>query len=151
MLRRLPLAPTLTLSLLGLTLVLALVAALGIGNLYEARQDYEDALARTYELESASSRLLAAGVIEETSFRERGAGARAARRRAASAFDAVAAQALSLARTDPEQRAARARAAHRRAPRAAPGGPHPGRRPRSGRGTPARASRSSSRGRPART
>jgi cell division protein FtsX len=66
-LRRLPLARTLTLSLVGLTLVLALVAALAIGNLYEARQDYEDALARTYELESASSRLLAAGVIEETS------------------------------------------------------------------------------------
>ena len=60
-LRRLPLAPTLTLSLVGLTLVLALVAALGIGNLYEARQDYEDSLARTYELESSSSRLLAAG------------------------------------------------------------------------------------------
>ncbi len=103
-LRRLPLAPTLTLSLVGLTLVLALVAALGIGNLYEARQDYEDALARTYELESSSSRLLAAGVIEETSFRERGAGARGARRRAARAFDAVAAQSLALADTDRESR-----------------------------------------------
>lgn len=130
-LRRLPLAPTLTLALLGLTLVLALVAALGIGNLYETRQDYEDALARSYELESASSRLLAAGVIEETSFRERGARARGARRRAAGAFDAVAAQALSLARTDPEsERLVRARlSAERRARRLADRIPATGRAP----------------------
>lgn len=128
---RLPLASTLTLALLGLTLVLALVAALGIGNLYEARQDYEDALARTYELESSSSRLLAAGVIEETSFRERGAGARGARRRAASAFDAVAEQALALARTDPEsERLVRARLiAERRARRLADRIPASGRAP----------------------
>ena len=134
-LRRLPLAPTLTLSLVGLTLVLALVAALGIGNLYEARQDYEDELARTYELESASSRLLAAGVIEETSFRERGAGARGARRRAARAFDAVAERALALARTDPEsERLLRARlAAERRARRLADRIPAGGRAPRTER------------------
>lgn len=130
-LRRLPLAPTLTLALVGLTLVLSLVAALGIGNLYEARQDYEDSLARTYELESSSSRLLAAGVIEETSFRERGAGARAARRRAARAFDAVAAQSLSLASTDPRsERLVRARvSAERRARRLAARIPAAGRSP----------------------
>ena len=111
--------------------MLALVAALGIGNLYEARQDYEDALARTYELESASSRLLAAGVIEETAFRERGAGARAARRRAARAFDAVAAQALALASSDPQsERLVRARVtAERRARRLAARIPPGGRAP----------------------
>jgi len=101
-LRRLPLAPTLTLSLVGLTALLALIAAVGIGNLYSARQDYEDALARTYELETASSRLLAAGVIEETAFRQEGGGAVSARARARRVFDAQAAQALSLAETDPE-------------------------------------------------
>ncbi len=131
MLRRLPLAPTLTLSLIGLTLVLALIAALGIGNLYEARQSYEDTLARTYELEASSSRLLAAGVIEEAAFRERGAGARGARRRAARAFDAVAAQALALAESDPRsERLVRARVrAQRRARRLAARIPPAGRAP----------------------
>jgi len=101
-LRRLPLAPTLTLSLIGLTLVLAVIAALGVGNLYSARQDYEDALARTYELESASSRLLAAAVIEETLLRADGAGAAVTRGRARAAFDGQALQAMSLARGDRE-------------------------------------------------
>lgn len=134
-LRRLPLAPTLTLSLVGLTLVLALIAALGIGNVYSARQDYEDALARTYELQSASSRLLAAGVIEETAFRQRGPGAAAALRRARRAFDAEAADALSLARGDAESvRLVRARvAAERRARRLAARVPAQGRSPRAER------------------
>ena len=120
-LRRLPLAPTLTLALVGLTLVLALIAALGIGNLYSARQDYEDALARSYELESAVSRLLAAGVIEETAFRLNGPGAAPVRRRAREAFTAQAAEALTLARRDTESvRLVRERiAAQRRARRLA--------------------------------
>ena len=101
-LRRLRLAPTLTLALAGLTFVLALIAALGIGNLYAARQDYEDALARSYELESAVSRLLAAGVIEETGFRVTGRAAVRARRRAREVFEAQASEALTLARGDRE-------------------------------------------------
>ena len=99
---RLPLAPTLTLALIGLTLVLAVIAALGIGNLYSARQDYEDALARTYELESAASRLLASAVIEETGFRATGAGAAATRGRARAGFDQQALEAMALAEGDRE-------------------------------------------------
>ena len=60
-----------------------MIAALGIGSLYSARQDYEDELARTYELESRPRALLAAGVVEEAALRERGPDAAAARRRAA--------------------------------------------------------------------
>jgi len=101
--RRLPLAPTLTVSLVGLTMVLALIAALGVGNLYSARQDYEGALARSYELESAVSRLLAAGVIEEVGFRA-GVAALPARRKARQAFIEQAREALILARGDPPSR-----------------------------------------------
>src|SRR5690606_28490686 len=52
-------------ALLGTCLLLAFIAAIGVGSLYDARQRYEDRLARAYELEAAASRLLAAGVIEE--------------------------------------------------------------------------------------
>ena len=126
-LRRLPLAPTLTLALVGLTLVLALIAALGIGNLYSARQDYEDALARSYELQSAGSRLLAAGVIEETTFRATGRAVAPARRRARTVFDEQAAEALTLARGDAQSvRLVRERiTAQRRARRLARGGRRP--------------------------
>ena len=63
--RRRSLARSLTIALVGLTLVLALAAAAGIGGIYSARQDYEDALARTYSLEAASSALFSAGVVEQ--------------------------------------------------------------------------------------
>lgn len=97
---RLPLAPTLTLALIGLTLVLALIAALGIGNLYAARQDYEDDLARTYEVESASSRLLAAAVIEGAVLPRRDRTSAGARRRARQVFESQAAEVLALAQGD---------------------------------------------------
>ena len=114
-LARLPLAPTLTIALVGLTLVLALIAALSIGTLYSARQDYEDTLARSYEVESSSSRLLAAGVIEETALVAVGPGAPAARARAKRAFGRAAANTLRLARGDRVSvRRVRARAAAQR-------------------------------------
>jgi signal transduction histidine kinase/DNA-binding response OmpR family regulator len=113
--RRLSLAPTLTLALVGLTLVLALIATLGIGSIYSARQDYENSLARAYELEGSSSRLLAAGVIEEAALRRRDRGAAAARRAARRAFDLQAGQALELARGDaPSERLLRSRVASER-------------------------------------
>jgi signal transduction histidine kinase/DNA-binding response OmpR family regulator/HAMP domain-containing protein len=102
--RRLSLAPTLTLALVGLTLVLALIAGVGIGSIYSARQSYENSLARAYELEASSSRLLAAGVIEEAAFRRRDRGAPAARREARRAFDFQAGQAAALARGDAASR-----------------------------------------------
>ncbi|MEJ7750234.1 MAG: ATP-binding protein [Thermoleophilaceae bacterium] len=127
-LARLPLAPVLTLALMGLTLVLALIAAVAIGNLYSDRQDYEDTLARTYELESASSRILAAGVIEETALVAVGPGAPAARKRAQPAFARSTRTALALARGDRQSvRRVRARAAAQgRARRLAAAGRRPG-------------------------
>ena len=114
-LTRLPLAPTLTIALVGLTLVLALIAAVAIGNLYSARQEYENTLARSYEVEAASARLLAAGVIEETALVATGPGARAARQRARSTFGDAARATLRLAQGDPDSvRLARARIAAQR-------------------------------------
>src|SRR5882757_5809369 len=63
--RRLSFARSFQIALLGLTLALALIAALGIAALYDARQRYEDRLAATYELQASGARLLAAGVVAE--------------------------------------------------------------------------------------
>ena len=120
---------TLQLALLGTTVLLAFIAALGVGSLYDARQDYEDRLASAYELETAAARMLAAGVIEEAALQARGS--RTARRRAAATFDAEARFAQALALDDPEsrrlvqtrigaQRDARAAVRERRRPRDAP-------------------------------
>ncbi len=57
------------LALLGLTLVLAAIAAIGVSSLYSARQRYEDRLASAYALEASSGRLLAASVVEEATLR----------------------------------------------------------------------------------
>ena len=107
-------------ALVGLTVLLGLIAAIAMGNLYAARQVYEDRLARAYELEAASSRLLASGVIEEAALVSGGRAART-RRAAARAFDAQARSALRLARGDaPSRRLVRARVrAQRRARRLA--------------------------------
>ena len=63
--RRLSFARSFQIALLGLTLALAVIAALGIAALYDARQRYEDRLAGTYELQASGARLLAAGVVAE--------------------------------------------------------------------------------------
>jgi signal transduction histidine kinase/CheY-like chemotaxis protein len=102
LLARLSLGRTLRLVLLGLTLLLGTIAAIAIGNLYKARQDYEDDLARAYDLQVASSRLLTAGVVEEAALGTQGAAATGLRRRAADSFDAAARNALRLARGDAE-------------------------------------------------
>ena len=95
-------------ALLGTCLLLAFIAAIGVGSLYDARQRYEDRLARAYELEAAASRLLAAGVIEEAALQ--GHADAAARRRAARTFDAQARVALALAEGEEEsERLVRAR------------------------------------------
>jgi signal transduction histidine kinase/HAMP domain-containing protein len=102
LLARLSLGRTLRLVLLGLTVLLGAIAAIAIGDLYNARQDYEDELARSYDIQVASSRLLAAGVIEEAALGVRGAAAADLRRRAADSFDASASRALELASGDAE-------------------------------------------------
>jgi signal transduction histidine kinase/DNA-binding response OmpR family regulator/HAMP domain-containing protein len=93
-------ARSLQVALLGLTIVLAVVAALGIASLYDSRQRYEDRLARTYELEAAASNLLAAGVLEDAALRRTGQTGRTAAAAARRAFDTVAADARRIAADD---------------------------------------------------
>jgi signal transduction histidine kinase/DNA-binding NarL/FixJ family response regulator len=52
-------------SLLGLTIVLAIIGAIGIAALYDARQTYEDRLAGAYSLEVSAANLLASTVALE--------------------------------------------------------------------------------------
>ena len=104
---RLTLARSLRLALLGLTVVLATVAAGGVAHLYETRQNYEDRLAAAYELRTAASRLLAAGVVEEATLRTASGPGTARRRRAARrAFTLTLEDARTLASGDPRSIAA---------------------------------------------
>ncbi len=95
---RLTLARSLRLALLGLTVVLASVAAGGVAYLYSSRQTYEDRQADAYQLQTAASRLLAAQVVEADILRarERPASRRAARE----AFAAALARARTIAAED---------------------------------------------------
>ncbi len=102
--RRPSLARSLTAALVGLTLILALAAAAGIGGIYSARQDYEDQLARTYSLEAVSSALFASGVVEQAALQARGRTAAGLRRRAREAYEDRARRARSLAAGDPPSR-----------------------------------------------
>ena len=102
--RRRSLARSLTVALVGLTMVLALAAAAGIGGIYSARQDYEDALARAYSLEAASSALFAAGVVEQAALQARGRAGADLRRRARAAYRDRARRARALAAGDPASR-----------------------------------------------
>jgi signal transduction histidine kinase/HAMP domain-containing protein/ActR/RegA family two-component response regulator len=113
---RLTLARSLRLALLGLTVVLAAVAAGGVAYLYETRQTYEDRLADAYELRTAASRLLAAGVVEEATLRTaRGSAAYRQRRSARRAFELTLADARKLAAGDPPSVAALETAARKQA------------------------------------
>ena len=96
---RLPIARSLPLALLGLTLALGLVAALSVASLYGSRQDYEDELARAYEVETATAVLVSAGVVREAV--ERSVRPTQARRDAAQGgYDDAAERLRTLARGD---------------------------------------------------
>ena len=82
-------ARTLRVALLGLTIALALIGAIGIAALYDARQQYEDRLSATSELEVAAAELLAATVALEANL---------ARPRSRSAASFVASAAADLDR-----------------------------------------------------
>ncbi len=113
-----PLGRTLTLALLGLTLVLSVIAALSVGDLLSTRQQYENALARSYQLEAVSARLLAVGVLEEQVLGRTGRGGALARRRARQSFAGLAAQARALSGRDAESvRLVRSRVASQRSTR----------------------------------
>ena len=87
--------------------MLALAAAAGIGGIYSARQDYEDALARAYSLEAASSALFSAGVVEQAALQTTGRAGADLRRRARAAYRDRARRARALAAGDPASRTAR--------------------------------------------
>jgi signal transduction histidine kinase/CheY-like chemotaxis protein len=108
--QRLSIARSLRLALVGLTLLLALVAALGVASLYGARQRYETTLARASQLATATANLTTAGIAEVEVWRDvRGSGAGRARRVIASEYASDAAVALRLARGDaPSRRLLRA-------------------------------------------
>jgi signal transduction histidine kinase/CheY-like chemotaxis protein len=100
--QHLSIARSLRLALVVLTLALAVVAALGIASLYNARQRYENRLTATSSLATAGANLAGASVAEEEVLRDAsGPAAPAARRKMTAAFDAAAATAASLARGDP--------------------------------------------------
>lgn len=100
--RRLSIARSLCLALVGLTLALATIAVLGISSLYSARQRYENILVDSSTLATDAANLEAAAIAEQEVLRDaRGPRATAARRRAADAYLAAAAPAASLARSDP--------------------------------------------------
>jgi signal transduction histidine kinase/ActR/RegA family two-component response regulator len=104
--RRLSIARTVGVALLGLALVLAVIAGLGVASLYSARQRYENRLARTYELQTAAGQLLAAAVVEEATLRLASGGSAAQERtQARLAFNEAIAHARIDAGSDAQDRA----------------------------------------------
>lgn len=67
--RRLSIARSVQLALLGLTIALTAIAGFGVGALYSSRQHYEDRLAHAFEVKAAAGKLLAASVVEEATLR----------------------------------------------------------------------------------
>jgi signal transduction histidine kinase len=101
--QRFSIGRALRLALLTLTLVLAVVAALGVAGLYSARQRYENTLEQSSALAVAAANLSGAGIAEEQVLRDvSGPGATRARRQAAAAFSSAASTATSLAKDDPK-------------------------------------------------
>jgi signal transduction histidine kinase/CheY-like chemotaxis protein len=118
--QRLSMARVLSGALLGIALTLAVITGLGIAALYDARQTYEDRLSVTSALEVSAANLLAAGIVEETEFRQPPA-ARSPLvvKRATDAYDAAASRAEILARGAPDPATDRYLGAELRAERAA--------------------------------
>ena len=94
-------AGTLQVGLLGLTIVLAIIGAVGIAALYDARQKYEDEVAEASALEVSAANLLASTVALEANL-ARPRSRRAARFVAAAgrSFDDVAGRVVTLAVQD---------------------------------------------------
>ena len=62
--QRLSIARSLRLALIGLTVALAVVAALGVASLYRARQRYETTLSASSSLATAAANLQTAAIAE---------------------------------------------------------------------------------------
>ncbi len=101
--RHLPIARSLRLALVALTVVLAVIAALGISSLYAARQHYEDILISSSSLSTAAANLSSAGIVEEEVLRDAsGSAAASERARAQATYQANATIATHLAAGDPQ-------------------------------------------------
>jgi signal transduction histidine kinase/ActR/RegA family two-component response regulator/HAMP domain-containing protein len=99
--QRLPIARSLRLALVGLTVVLTLVAAIGVARLYQARQRYENLLVQSSALASADADTLSAGIDAASVLAEApGPTGASARRAATSAFTTAAATATALSLAD---------------------------------------------------
>ncbi len=99
--QRLSIARSLRLALVGLTFVLAVVAALGVSSLYQARQRYENALVQSSQLATAAANLTSAGIAQAEVLRDvHGGAAPSARRQIDRAYSETARLAVALARGD---------------------------------------------------
>jgi signal transduction histidine kinase/CheY-like chemotaxis protein len=104
--RRRSIARTLRIALLGLTILLAVIGAIGIAALYDARQDFEDSLSQTSAIEVAAANLQSdATALEANLTRPESAGNAVFVARTAGVFDADARHLRSLLRTDVQSRA----------------------------------------------
>src|SRR3954467_11615438 len=100
--RRLSIARSVQLALLGLTIALTAIAGFGVGALYSSRQAYEDRLAHAFEVKAAAGRLLAASVVEEATLRAKRSGSASARTaQAANAYAGSLADTRRKAADDP--------------------------------------------------
>ena len=92
--RRLSIARSVALALIGITVVYAVLAGLGVAALYDARQRYENELSAAYTLDSGANRILAAATMQQMTMRGAGGAERRAARRdvqaALAATDALA-------------------------------------------------------------
>jgi len=88
--------------LLGVTLLLGAISALAVAGIFDARQDYEDKLADSYDLQISAGRLLTAGVLEAAVLQRTGQRAERARSLAREAFEEEARTAQRLAASDPD-------------------------------------------------
>jgi signal transduction histidine kinase/CheY-like chemotaxis protein len=99
--QRLSIARSLRLALIGLTVILAVIAALGVASLYSSRQNYEDTLVNASELASEAANLATASVVVETVAGQVHGTPTAAQRETAVAYRMTERRALALARSDP--------------------------------------------------
>ncbi|UGS34137.1 ATP-binding protein [Capillimicrobium parvum] len=97
--RKLSVGRSFRLVLIGLTLVLAALAGLGVARLYDARRDYEDDLSDAYSLQAAATQIKAAAIAEEATLQS--TSREEAQARARRLFEDGVASARRLAADDP--------------------------------------------------
>jgi signal transduction histidine kinase len=103
--QRFSITSSLRLALAGLTVVLAAVAAVGVGNLLSARQRYDDTLARSSQLASAGAELATAKLAQlEIRHDARGPRAASVGRQVRLAVVSATARTSALARGEPPSR-----------------------------------------------